>query len=92
MEKAHVSVLVVGADEFALRVADSLLSSPLAACVIKGHIRLPGQAVAVRGQSVCELADIRTIAIGNGFDEVIIAIPPALLPELPSLRAALAPV
>jgi Undecaprenyl-phosphate glucose phosphotransferase len=91
-ERTQVSVLVVGADEFAVRVADSLLGSPLGGCVIKGYIRLPGQPIAVRGQNVYDLADMGAIAIGNGFDEVVIAIPPALLPGLPNLRAALAPL
>ncbi len=89
-DKTTNHLLIVGADEFAVRVARSLLSGGVAPCGIKGHIRLPRQACAVVGYPVYELSDIEKLAIGNGFDDVIIAIPPAELAELPRLRAQLA--
>jgi Undecaprenyl-phosphate glucose phosphotransferase len=91
-EKAAIQVLIVGADEFAARVAESLLVGGVAPCGIKGHIRLPGQACAVDRHPVYELSDVDELAIGNGFDDVIIAIPPASLGELPRLRAQLTPL
>jgi exopolysaccharide biosynthesis polyprenyl glycosylphosphotransferase len=39
---------------------------------------------------VYELSDVEELAIGNGFDDVIIAIPPASFGDLPRLRAQLA--
>jgi Undecaprenyl-phosphate glucose phosphotransferase len=92
MDKSDVSVLIVGADEFAVRVAESLRSSPVTPCSIKGHLRLPDQSSAVRTGNVYELSEIQKLAIGNGFDDVIIAIPPASLSELPGLRAQLSPL
>jgi Undecaprenyl-phosphate glucose phosphotransferase len=91
-ENAGASVLIVGADEFAVRVADSLRLGPAAHCRIKGHIRLPNQESVVNSGPVYELSDVHGLAVGNGFDDVIIAIPPALIPELPSLRVQLAPL
>ena len=91
-EKAAIQLLIVGADEFAARVAESLLVGGVAPCGIKGHIRLPGQSCAVGRHPVYELSDVDELAIGNGFDDVIIAIPPASLGELPRLRAQLTPL
>jgi len=90
--KAPVQVLIVGADEFAGRIAASLLSDKASPIGIKGHIRLPGQSSAVRGAPVFELSDVEKLAIGNGFDDVVVAIPPGLLGELPQIRARLAPL
>jgi Undecaprenyl-phosphate glucose phosphotransferase len=85
-------VLIVGADEFAERVAESLLSDPIAPYSIKGHVRLPDQACAVKNLPVYELFDIEQLAIGTGIDDVIIAIPPSLLGKLPALRRQLSPL
>ncbi|MGA2809782.1 MAG: exopolysaccharide biosynthesis polyprenyl glycosylphosphotransferase [Candidatus Acidiferrum sp.] len=86
------SVLIVGADDFAVRIADSLRTSSVTRCLVKGHVRLAGQASAVTACQVYELSDIQKLAIGNGFDDVIIAIPPILLSELPALRTQLSPL
>ena len=90
--KTGFDVLIVGADEFAARVAESLLSDPIAPCFIKGHVRVADQACAVKNLLVYELADIEKLAIGNSIDDVIIAIPPSLLGELPKLRRQLSPL
>jgi Undecaprenyl-phosphate glucose phosphotransferase len=90
--KTGFHVLIVGADDFAVRVAHSLSSDPIAPCRVKGCIRIPGQACAKSNLKVYELADIEELAIGNGFDDVIIALPPALLGELPALREKLSPL
>jgi Undecaprenyl-phosphate glucose phosphotransferase len=85
-------VLIIGADEFALRVADALRRDRIAPCDIKGLVRLPGQACAHEHTSVYELSDIEALAIGNGIDDVIIAIPSTRLSELPALRRKLSPL
>jgi Undecaprenyl-phosphate glucose phosphotransferase len=90
--KAGFNVLIVGADEFAARVAESLLSDPVAPCSIKGHVRLSDQICTVKHLHVYELLDIESLAIGNGIDDVIIAIPPNLLGKLPELRRQLSPL
>jgi hypothetical protein len=86
------TVLIAGADEFAAGVAQSLLSRRVPPCTIKGHIRLPGQACVVRDTPVYELSDVADLAIGNGIDDVVVAIPPALLGALPELRRQLSPL
>jgi Undecaprenyl-phosphate glucose phosphotransferase len=85
-------VLIVGADEFAARVADSLSSNPIAPCSIKGHVRLPDQVCVITTLPVYELFHIEQLAIGNGVDDVIMAIPPRLLGTLPDLRRQLSPL
>jgi Undecaprenyl-phosphate glucose phosphotransferase len=89
---SSVHFLIVGADEFASRVAASLLSSRVASCGIKGHIRLPGQNVAIKDRPVFELSQVEKLAIGNGFTDLILAIPPDRLSDLPVLRQQLAPL
>jgi Undecaprenyl-phosphate glucose phosphotransferase len=84
-----VEVLIVGADDFARKIADSLRADRVAPCAIKGHIRLPGQPNAITNAPVFELADIPSLAIGNGIDDLILAIPPAHLEALPDLRRQL---
>ena len=81
-------VLIVGADDFAAKVARSLSSDPIAPCSIKGHVRLPGQ-VCSENLHVYELSDIEELAIGNGIDDVVIALPSRLLGDLPTLRERL---
>jgi Undecaprenyl-phosphate glucose phosphotransferase len=89
---SSVHFLIVGADEFASRVATSLLSSRVASCGIKGHIRLPGQNVAIKDRPVFELSEVEKLAIGNGFTDLILAVPPDRLADLPVLRQQLAPL
>jgi Undecaprenyl-phosphate glucose phosphotransferase len=90
--KSGPQVLIVGADEFAVRVADSLLSDRVAPCTVKGHVRLNGESCAVKNLPVYELPEIEKLAIGNGFDDVVLAIPPARLGELATLRQQLSPL
>jgi Undecaprenyl-phosphate glucose phosphotransferase len=85
-------LLIVGADKFAASVADALASSRITLTGIKAHIRLPGQANAIQNRPVFELADVEKLAIGNGFTDVILAIPPDRLADLPALRIQLAPL
>ncbi len=85
-------LLIVGADAFAARVAESLLASRIAPCGIRGHIRLPGQTCAIHNRPVFELSDVETLAIGDDFTDAILAIPPDRMAELPGLRAQLTPL
>jgi Undecaprenyl-phosphate glucose phosphotransferase len=90
-QSACFQVLVVGADDFAAKVARSLSSDPVTRCSIKGHVRLPGQ-TCPENIRVFELTDIEELAIGNGIDDVVIALPSHLLGELPALRERLSPL
>jgi Undecaprenyl-phosphate glucose phosphotransferase len=87
-QNSGFQVLIVGADDFAAKVARSLSSDPIAPCSIKGHVRLPGQ-VCSESLHVYELSDIEELAIGNGIDDVVIALPSRLLGDLPTLRERL---
>ncbi|HTQ95519.1 MAG TPA: exopolysaccharide biosynthesis polyprenyl glycosylphosphotransferase [Candidatus Acidoferrum sp.] len=82
-------VLMIGADDFAVRVATSLLSDRITPCTIKAHVRLPEQNSTVKNSPVYALSELEKLAIGNGIDDVVIAIPPSRLGELASLRKQL---
>jgi Undecaprenyl-phosphate glucose phosphotransferase len=90
--KAAIHVLIVGADAFAKKIADSLLSDRVAPCSIKGYMRLPGQTSAVANSPVFELSDIPALAVGNGIDDLILAIPPSHLENLADLRRQLSTI
>jgi Undecaprenyl-phosphate glucose phosphotransferase len=88
-QKSGPKVLIVGADKFSVRVAELLSSDPVTPCTIRGHVKLPGQTSAVKHSPLYELSEIEELAIGNGIDDVILAIPPDLLKELPEIRRQL---
>jgi Undecaprenyl-phosphate glucose phosphotransferase len=86
------NALIVGADDFAVRVAESLLSDRLTPCSIKGYVKLPNQTCAVKDFPVYELSQIPELAIGNGIADVVLALPPELLGDLPAIRRQLSPL
>jgi len=85
-------VLIVGVDEFAARVAESLKTCPVAPCVIKGHVRLGGQSCCVKDLPVYELSDIDKLAIGNEIDDVVLALRPGMLSDIEEIRSRLSPL
>jgi Undecaprenyl-phosphate glucose phosphotransferase len=89
---AGTNALIVGADDFAVRVAGSLLSDRLTPCSIKGHVKLPNQTCAVKDFPVYELYQIPELAIGNGIADVVLALPPEFLGDLPRIRQQLSPL
>ncbi|MGC2765474.1 MAG: exopolysaccharide biosynthesis polyprenyl glycosylphosphotransferase [Candidatus Acidiferrum sp.] len=89
---SETNVLIVGADEFAVRVAESLLSDPVTPCSIQGHVKLPGQNCAVQNLPVYDLSETDKLAIGHSIDDVILAIPPALLADISQIRKRLSPL
>lgn len=88
-EHSWIKILIVGADDFAQRAAQSLMAGQVAPCRIVGYIRLPGQTAVDTGSRVHELQEIETLTLGNGFDEVILALPLSRYPEIPSLMKKL---
>ncbi len=90
--KSASQVLIVGADDFAVRVAESLRTDRVTPCTIKGYVKLPGQDCAVKNRAVYDLSEIEKLAIGNGIDDVVLAIPPARLGELADVRRELSPL
>lgn len=83
------NTLVVGADEFARRVAQSLRSEFVTRCSVHGYVRIPGQIVAEENRPIYELREVDKLATGNAIDEVVVAIPARLLEQLGEIRRAL---
>ncbi len=82
-------LLVIGADEFAVKSAARLKRLSFAPCEITGHVQLAGQHVHVTGCPVYNLEEMGTIPISNPTDEVVIAIPPAEFSRLPFIVRSL---
>jgi Undecaprenyl-phosphate glucose phosphotransferase len=85
-------VLIVGADNFAQRVAESLLADSVPPCTITGFAKLPSQVLSAAYAPVWELGEVETLAIGNAIDDIVVALPPQMLGELPLIRKQLAPL
>jgi Undecaprenyl-phosphate glucose phosphotransferase len=84
-----VKILVVGADEFAQRAAGAMMAGQVAPCRVVGYVRLPGQTAAETDVPVHDLRNIETLTSGNGFDEVILALPLCRYDEIPNLMRRL---
>jgi Undecaprenyl-phosphate glucose phosphotransferase len=79
-----IRIVVVGTDEFARRATESLSRESLIPCSIVGYIRLSGQETAVNGP-ITELDNVGSLVTNHGIDDVVIAIPPARLAEIPGI-------
>ena len=82
-------ILLVGADDFAARVAKQLRENKFMPCRVVGVVRLADQENAVEGVTTYELEDIPRLAINNGFDDVVIALHPSRFGEIPRLKSKL---
>ncbi len=85
-------LLIIGADGFAVRSARSVLDRLVMPSVVAAFVRLPEQEVAVEGCPVVELSDVRTLGAYSEIDDVVIAVPPARLGEIPNILKALEPL
>jgi Undecaprenyl-phosphate glucose phosphotransferase len=83
--KHCLRVLIIGADRFAIEKADLLLGAQITPCQIAGYVALPGQIVAASLCPVYQLEDLPALAVGNGLDEAVLAVPHALFAQIPSL-------
>lgn len=86
--KNPIRVLIVGTDRFARRVATSLEHGEVLTCRVAGFVRLPGQEVTVEG-SVYEFDNIPKFSNGDSITDVIVAVPPQRLSEVPDMTASL---
>ncbi|MGO9273366.1 MAG: exopolysaccharide biosynthesis polyprenyl glycosylphosphotransferase [Terriglobia bacterium] len=84
-------ILVVGADDFAARAAGLLLRS-VVPCAIAGFVRLPDQEIQVTGAVVVDLEALEGRVREEEIDDIIVAIPPGRLSELPTLLQRLDPL
>lgn len=87
-----VRILIVGADEFAERSARAVLDRLVMPSVVAAFVRVGGQEVTVQGCPVVELGDVRTLGAYGEIDDVVIALPPSLLGEIPRILKALEPL
>lgn len=88
----NVRVLIIGSDQFASRVARSIVNAPVP-CLAAAYVQLSGQEIAVAGAPVIgidQMEKIGTLAKDVGIDDVIIAVPPARFGEIPSIMRWLA--
>jgi Undecaprenyl-phosphate glucose phosphotransferase len=83
-----VKILLVGTDRFARRVATSLQHGEVLPCRIVGYVRLPDQEVAVEGP-VYELDQIPAFSNGHSIDDIIIALPPERIRDVPNITPSL---
>jgi len=90
--KHCLHVLIIGADEFAAATASRLLRGQIMPCQIAGYVALPGQTLSPEARPVHALSDLPALAIGNGLDEAILAIPNPLFAQIPSLLKQLDPL
>jgi Undecaprenyl-phosphate glucose phosphotransferase len=82
-------VLMVGADEFAERAARALRNSLVLPCTPVAFVRLPGQDPKVSGARVIEFGAVQDLATRSRIDDVVIAVPPGRLSEIPAIVAGL---
>jgi len=82
-------ILIVGADQFANRAAETLARGLVLPCTIAGYVRLPGQEPAVSSSPLIELDQVEELASESKIDDVVIALPPGQLGELPSVLGRL---
>jgi len=90
--KHCLRLLIIGADQFAADTASRLLRGQITPCQIAGYVALVGQTIAVADRPVYQLSDLPALAIGNGLDEAILAVPNPLFAEIPSLLQQLNPL
>lgn len=90
-----LSVLIVGADSYARRIATQLARVPFAPAEIVGHVRLPGQDVAVGNAPIFDL-DVLADSGALHVDDIVIALPAdrlsAISDVVRSLRLLCAPI
>jgi len=77
-------ILIVGADRFAQRVAQRLVSGPLSSCRVMGFVSLPGQEIAADSAPVFPIQQIKEIR-RNEVDDIVLALPPSQFSEIPEI-------
>jgi exopolysaccharide biosynthesis polyprenyl glycosylphosphotransferase len=74
-------LLIVGTDQYAKRYVKLLRRIPFFDCKVEAYIQLPGQAVLVADAPVISVTDRLNPKTLN-VDEVVVAVPPSLYPDL----------
>jgi exopolysaccharide biosynthesis polyprenyl glycosylphosphotransferase len=74
-------LLIVGTDQYAKRYVKLLRRIPFFDCKVEAYLQLPGQAVLVADAPVISVIDRLNPRTFN-IDEVVVAVPPSLYPNL----------
>lgn len=82
-----IRVLVVGADAFASRAARRLVNSAAWFRVV-GFVRIPNQEAVTLSAPIYDLESLGELNLGHGIDDVLIAIPPERLDQIPQILLA----
>lgn len=83
-----IRVLLIGADEFAERVAQCLAAREFKGVEIVGFVQLPGQEAGVSGP-VYSMDEVGQVVARDQLDDVVLALPAPRLRELPQIRETL---
>lgn len=83
-QKRPLYVLMVGTDQFARHAAQRLHQTPFANCRVAAYVHLLNQAVMVKGAPIYEFDEIGSVDL-TGVNDIVVAIPPAHLSELPAI-------
>lgn len=67
-------LLVIGADQFALRATRRMRFAPLMPCCVVGYVRLPGQEVRVTDAKIYSCDEVASVDPTN-VDDILIAVP-----------------
>ena len=89
--RRRLRVLIVGADSYALKVANRMAGIPFTPSEVVAHLRVPGQQSAIDRIQVFDFEAIHSWQRVL-FDEVVIALPPSHLGLLANLVAQLEPL
>jgi Undecaprenyl-phosphate glucose phosphotransferase len=88
-QTARPRIAVLGADQYALRVANRLRKNHLLECEIAGFVALPGQTSAVCDEHAIDWNSLHDVVDEWRCKEVVLALPPRRLYKLESLRPRL---
>ena len=85
VRRRSVRLLIIGADSWAVSATHKLLAGQVMPCSVIGYVRLPEQMRSVVNAPVYEFSQLKELAVRNGIDDVIIALPPERFGELPQV-------
>jgi len=86
-QSQRLRIIMIGADDFALRISHELRESAVAPCETVAFVRIPGQTVTVGGEGVpvFELDQIMSRNLKHFANDMVLAVSPEMLPILSSL-------
>lgn len=89
VRRRSIRLLIIGADDWAASSTHKLLAGQVMPCSVVGYVCLPGQIISTLNAPVYEFSQLKELAIRNGIDDVVVALPPERFGELPEVLANL---